>query len=66
VSVNLVFLIFRLPDPNPNSESQMWWHTHMIQALGMLRQEDHELQVSLGYLVRPCLRAKRENRGEGA
>jgi hypothetical protein len=30
----------------------------IIPALGKLRQEDHELQASLGYLVRPCLKTK--------
>jgi hypothetical protein len=29
------------------------WNTPVIPELGRLRQEDHELEVSLSYIVRP-------------
>jgi hypothetical protein len=32
----------------------------IIPALGRLRQEDQQCQVSLGYIVRPCLQTKTE------
>jgi hypothetical protein len=32
-------------------ESQAWWCTPVIQELEGLRQEDCDLQASLGYLV---------------
>jgi hypothetical protein len=28
---------------------------HVLPALGRLRQKDHEFQVTLGYIARPCL-----------
>jgi hypothetical protein len=31
----------------------VWWYTPVIPALGKLRQEDHELEVSLCNVVRP-------------
>jgi hypothetical protein len=31
--------------------SQMWWCTHVIPALGGLRQKDGEFEVNLGYVV---------------
>jgi hypothetical protein len=34
----------------------MWWFTPIIPMLGRLRQEDSELEVSLDYLARSCLR----------
>jgi hypothetical protein len=30
------------------------------QALRRLRQEDHKFQGNLGYIVRPCLRKRKE------
>jgi hypothetical protein len=32
-------------------DSQGWWHTAVITELRRLRQEDQELQASLGYIV---------------
>jgi hypothetical protein len=36
--------------------NQAWWVMPVIQALGRLRQEDHEFKASLVYVVRPCLK----------
>jgi hypothetical protein len=30
----------------------VWWCTPVIPALGKLRQEDHEFEASLDYIVR--------------
>jgi hypothetical protein len=32
--------------------SQVWWCIPISPALRRLRQEDHELKVSLGYIAR--------------
>jgi hypothetical protein len=42
--------------------SWAWWHMPVIQALGRLRQEDHEFKDSLGCIARLCLikRSRRE------
>jgi hypothetical protein len=34
----------------------MWWCIPVIPALGRLRQEDHEFEVTMGYTVRLCLK----------
>jgi hypothetical protein len=39
-----------------NSRHQAWWYTPAIPALRRLSQEDLEFKVSLGYIVRPCLK----------
>jgi hypothetical protein len=38
------------------TQSQAWWCTPVILAFRRLRQEDQELEVNLGYLVRSCLK----------
>jgi hypothetical protein len=43
---------------------QMWWHTPVITALRRLRQEDHEFEVSLGYVVKCCVNKKKRKEGE--
>jgi hypothetical protein len=38
----------------------------VIPALGMQRQKDHKFPVSMGYVVRPCLKTKqRKRQGRG-
>jgi hypothetical protein len=34
----------------------------VIPALGRLRQEDHKFEVSLGYVVRLCLKKTNNNK----
>jgi hypothetical protein len=41
--------------------SLAWWHMTVIPALGRLRQDDHEVKDSLVYIVRPCLKKKKDN-----
>jgi hypothetical protein len=36
--------------------SQAWWYIPVIPALRRQRQKDHQLEVSLGYIVRPFLK----------
>jgi hypothetical protein len=36
----------------------VWWHTPVILAFRRQRQEDHEFQVRLDYIVRPCLKTE--------
>jgi hypothetical protein len=33
----------------------VWWCTPVIPAFGRLRQEDHKLKFSLGYIAKPRL-----------
>jgi hypothetical protein len=42
--------------------SQTWWHMPIIPALGRLKQEDHKFEASLGYIVRSCLKKKKNKR----
>jgi hypothetical protein len=37
-------------------ERQMWWYTPIIPKRRRLKQEDHEFEASLGYIVRSCLK----------
>jgi hypothetical protein len=38
----------------------------VIPALGKQKQGDHELEASLGYIVRPCLKKKKKKSGRVA
>jgi hypothetical protein len=41
----------------------VWRHTPIIPALGKLRLEDGEFEVSLGYIVRSVSTFKKEEAG---
>jgi hypothetical protein len=41
---------------------QAWWYTPVISTLWWQRQEDHELQASLGYIARHCLKKKKKKK----
>jgi hypothetical protein len=43
-------------------ESQAWWHTPVIPALRRLREEEHEFEVRLGYIIRPNLKKKKKEK----
>jgi hypothetical protein len=36
----------------------VWWCISIIPVLGRLRQEDHEFEVSLGYIMKYSLKNK--------
>jgi hypothetical protein len=40
----------------------VWWWMPVIPALGIWRQEDHEFEACLGYMVRPCLKNKQKQK----
>jgi hypothetical protein len=40
----------------------VWWCTPVIPALRRLREEDQELEASLGYLVRPYLKTPQKTK----
>jgi hypothetical protein len=44
---------------------QTWWHTRIIPALRRLRQEDHEFETSLVYIVRPLSASKLKKKKKG-
>jgi hypothetical protein len=39
----------------------VWWHSSLISALRRLRQEDHEFEGYLGYMMIPCLKKAEQN-----
>jgi hypothetical protein len=40
-----------------------WWSTFVIPVLGRWREEEQEFKVSLGYIVRSCLKKKKGSWG---
>jgi hypothetical protein len=36
-------------------QSQVWWHTPIIPALGRLRQKDYKFKASLDNTAGPCI-----------
>lgn len=39
-------------------ESQVWWRTPAIPALGRLRWEDRKFEANLDWAATPCLKTK--------
>jgi hypothetical protein len=46
----------------PKKPCHMWWHISVIPELSRLRQADCEIETSLNYIVRPCLKNKQTNK----
>jgi hypothetical protein len=40
--------------------SWAWWFISVIPALGRLRKEDHQFEVSLCYIGRPCTKKQKQ------
>jgi hypothetical protein len=45
-----------------NKVSQASWHIPVILAFRGLRQEDLEFEVSLDYMLKPCLKQNKTKR----
>jgi hypothetical protein len=43
-----------------------YWHTRVMPAFGLLRQDDCEFKTSLGYLLRHCLKGTEKKKSKGA
>jgi hypothetical protein len=43
-------------------ERREWWYTPVIPALGILRQDDLEVQATPRFTTKPCLKKKRDKR----
>jgi hypothetical protein len=39
----------------------VWWHTPVIPGVRRLRQENHQFEASMGYIVKPCLKTTTKN-----
>jgi hypothetical protein len=58
-TIAVIYSTFVLPcSLKTKVKEQAWWYLTVIPALQGLRQEDGELEASLGYTVRPCLKTK--------
>jgi hypothetical protein len=44
-------------------DSHVWWHVPIIPALMRPRQEDHEFEANMRYMLRTCLKRKNEWKG---
>jgi hypothetical protein len=43
---------------------QVWWCPPIIPVLGRLRQKDSKFKDSLGYIARPCLKKKMQEKNK--
>jgi hypothetical protein len=46
------------------NKSQAWWNTSIIPVFQKVRQKDHEVKASLGYIARPCFKAESKTKKE--